>query len=212
MLKKEVTYEDFNGNTVTEILYFNISKSEVVEMQYGDVSELLKQVTAKGAKGSDILAAFKKIIGMAYGVKSEDGRRFHKDPDQTSDFLNSPAYDAVFMELVQGDTEAVLKFIQGVLPSDLATDENMAAVAAQAGIKVDVQVPVTTPSVAPVRVQLPQPKPENGTPAAFKARLDKMREQAAEVRAPVGGKPLEDMTQDELLAALRTELAKKQSS
>ena len=30
MLKKTITYEDYNGNTITEDFYFNLSKAEVI--------------------------------------------------------------------------------------------------------------------------------------------------------------------------------------
>lgn len=212
MLKKNVTYEDFDGNAVTETLYFNISKVEIIEMEdpENDIRVLLQRVTAKGAKGGDILAAFKKLIGLAYGTKSEDGRRFHKDPVQTADFLSSPAYDAVFMELIQGDTMNMLKFIQAMLPSDLATDENMIAAAAQAGIKVDLPIPTPTPatSVIPVKLPVPQEKAESDIPSSFRARLDKMKEEAPKTVTSVVQKPLDEMTKEEL----RAEVAKIRSN
>ena len=34
MLKRNITYEDFDGNTVTEAFYFNLSKAELMEMEF----------------------------------------------------------------------------------------------------------------------------------------------------------------------------------
>jgi hypothetical protein len=158
MLKKTVTYEDFDGKSVTEDLYFHLSKSEIVEMKFGDMSTVLEAMTQKDAKPADILAAFKRVIGMTYGVKSQDGRRFHKSPEQTEEFLASPAYDALFMSLITGGEQNAVDFITAVLPSDMA-----AQIASMgAGIKVD--FPVTDQSGGKVTIT-PPPAVAGGTTA-----------------------------------------------
>ena len=36
MLKKEITYIDFDGNNRTEVFYFNLTKAEVAEMELSE--------------------------------------------------------------------------------------------------------------------------------------------------------------------------------
>jgi len=36
MLKKSITYSDLDGNSVTDDFYFNLSKSELVEMELSE--------------------------------------------------------------------------------------------------------------------------------------------------------------------------------
>jgi hypothetical protein len=123
VLKKTVTYEDFNGETVTEDHFFHLSKAELVEIEMsheGGLSEALtKIVAANDAK--TIIAEFKNIILTAYGVKSADGRRFIKNQQLREEFESSEAYSTIFMELVT-DTDAAINFINGVIPHDLAQE------------------------------------------------------------------------------------------
>ena len=47
MLKKTITYTDYDGHERVEDFYFNLSKAEVAEMEmseYGGLSNLLKKI------------------------------------------------------------------------------------------------------------------------------------------------------------------------
>jgi len=35
MLKRDITYENFDGETVTETFYFNLSRFEIIDLQVG---------------------------------------------------------------------------------------------------------------------------------------------------------------------------------
>lgn len=220
MLKKEVTYEDFDGNQVTETLYFHISKSQVVEMQHGGVAEMLKRVTVPGATIEDIFESFKKLLGMGYGERI-DGKTFRKDPEKTKDFLDSPAYDALFMSLVQGGTQNMLEFIGGMLPGDLVNDEVLAQAAQQAGLKYELAIPETSPQMA-TGIVLPEPgavkSPQSDVPAAFqgssaaaraRARLRAGNPQRPESEEAINEsdvpaeKSVDEMSADELRAMVR---------
>lgn len=121
MLKRDITYEDFNGETVTEVFYFNISKPELIEMEveykYGFGAQIEKIIEAKDNK--TLLRMFKRIVLMAYGQKSEDGKRFIKSDQLREEFSQTAAYSTLFMELAQDDGAAVI-FLKGVLPKDMA--------------------------------------------------------------------------------------------
>lgn len=120
MLEKPITYTDFDGNEVTEIFYFNLSKAEIAEMELshdGGFSTHLQKII-KSEDGGQIIAAFKKIITDAVGRRSEDGRRFIKSPEITQEFLQTEAYSQLFMDLVT-DGQAAADFVQAIVPSDM---------------------------------------------------------------------------------------------
>jgi hypothetical protein len=123
MLKRNITYVDFNGDTVTEVFYFNLSKSELVEMELSTkdgFGETLQRII-KAEDNKSLVAEFKKIILGSYGQKSVDGKRFDKNDTLREEFSQTAAYDALFMELAQ-DADAANVFIQGILPTDMSKD------------------------------------------------------------------------------------------
>jgi hypothetical protein len=120
VLKKTITYEDFNGETVSEDFFFHLSKAELVELemsQKGGLSEALQRIV-EAEDGKGIIAEFKNIILSAYGQKSEDGRRFIKNQQLREEFESTEAYSSLFMELVT-DADAAAKFVSGVIPQGL---------------------------------------------------------------------------------------------
>lgn len=140
MLKKTITYTDFNGVEVTEDFYFNLTKAELVEMeisetvikgeeQIGGMVEKLNAV-AKSGEGRLIMEVFKDIIARAYGVRSEDGKRFIKKPELFEEFAQTEAYSELFMSFVT-DAEAAANFINGIMPFDVAQQAQEASEAPQ---------------------------------------------------------------------------------
>jgi hypothetical protein len=124
MLAKEITYTDYNGVERTETYRFNLTKTELIEMDAmipGGMDAALTAIANKKDTAS-LLNTFKMIIRKAYGVKSDDGRRFEKSDAISDAFEQSPAYDKFFMDLISGDGEESLAFIRGILPSDMQAD------------------------------------------------------------------------------------------
>lgn len=117
MLKKTIAYTDYNGNQRNETFYFNLSKSELVELSvtYGNFSDI-----AASNDLSKLVGAMKDIILKAYGRKSEDGKRFIKSQELSLEFYQSEAYSTLFMELATNGDEAG-KFIKGLISSDINT-------------------------------------------------------------------------------------------
>ena len=80
MLKKTITYTDYDDVERTETFYFNISESELTEMQLstegGLAERLQKMVDAQDVPS--VTKVFKDIILKAYGEKSADGKYFRK--------------------------------------------------------------------------------------------------------------------------------------
>lgn len=129
MLKKTITYENFNDETVTEDHFFHLSKAELVEMEMshdGGYSDHLERIV-KSEDGKQIMDEFKNLIQKSYGKKSSDGKRFIKNDEIREEFLSSEAYSTIFMELVT-DAEQAANFINGVIPKGLAAEvEKIAA-------------------------------------------------------------------------------------
>lgn len=89
MLKKTITYNDYNGNERTEDLYFNLSQAEVMEMEMsttGGLAEMIQKIVA-AQDAPAIIKIFKEIILKAYGEKSPDGKRFIKSDEISKAFL-----------------------------------------------------------------------------------------------------------------------------
>ena len=120
MLKKTITYTDYDGNEQTEDFYFNLTKAELMEMNFnteGGMEKTIKRIVdTKDIK--QLIEIFKDIILKAYGEKSDDGKRFIKVRDGhklCEDFAQTEAYSELFMELASND-ELASDFINGIIP------------------------------------------------------------------------------------------------
>lgn len=118
MLKKTITYIDYNGTERKEDFYFNLSKAEIMEMEMGTTGGMVeminKIVAAQDAPA--IIDVFKKMILKAYGEKSADGKRFIKSKELSEAFSQTEAYSQLFMELAT-DADAASKFVNGIVPA-----------------------------------------------------------------------------------------------
>lgn len=118
MFKKTVTYTDYDGVERTESFYFNLSEAEIVEMELGTEGgwreRMQRIIDSKDAP--TIMREFKKLIMLSYGIKSDDGRRFIKSDDISREFIQTEAYNQIFMELVT-DAKAAADFANGIAPS-----------------------------------------------------------------------------------------------
>lgn len=123
MLKKTMTYTDYDGVERTEDFYFNLSKSELMEMQLttdGGYDQMIERIV--NAKDMPALASvFKELLLKAYGEKSSDGKRFVKSREISEAFSQTPAYDSLYMQLVTDD-EIASEFIKGLFPKDLVAE------------------------------------------------------------------------------------------
>lgn len=120
MIKKTITYSDYNGVERTEDFYFNMTKAEVTEMELsvnGGLSTMLENII-KSKDNKQIISMFKDIIFKAYGEKSIDGKRFMKSEELSKAFSETEAYSELFMELAMNEKLAA-EFINGILPNNL---------------------------------------------------------------------------------------------
>ena len=120
MLKKTITYKDFDDTERTEDFYFNLTKAEVLEMEMGTTGGLAKMLEkiVREQDNKRIVETFKEIVLKAYGEKSPDGKRFIKSPALSEEFAQTGAYSDLFMELAT-NAEAASAFINGIIPHQL---------------------------------------------------------------------------------------------
>ena len=123
MLKKIITYTDYNGIERTEPFYFNLSKAELMEMELGvtgGMTEMLdKIIAAKDAPS--LMKTLKEMIMKAYGVKSDDGKRLIKSEELSIAFTQTEAYSVLFMELITDD-KAAADFVNGIIPNEIQAE------------------------------------------------------------------------------------------
>lgn len=137
MLKKTVTYTDYNGVERTEDFFFNLSKAEIMEMELGTTggyAEMLQKIIA-AQDSATIIRIFKELVLKAYGEKSPDGKRFIKSDEISTAFSQTEAYSKIFMELAF-DTDAAVKFVNGIIPADM--QKEVAKQAASNGLSLTV--------------------------------------------------------------------------
>lgn len=117
MIKKTISYVDYDGNKRTEDHYFNLSQAEVAEMELGTPGGVTKMIErlVQEQNGKEIVDTFKDLICRSYGRKSLDGKCFDKDPKWLKEFMQTEAYSQLFIELLS-DPDNAAAFFNAVLP------------------------------------------------------------------------------------------------
>lgn len=120
MLKKTITYEDYDGNTRTEDFYFNLNEAELTELRLsrnGGIEVMMDRIV-KEQNAPEIIALVKEIIMLAYGKKSDDGKTFMKSPEISQEFVCTEAYNELFMDVVSSP-ESASNFFNAILPKKI---------------------------------------------------------------------------------------------
>lgn len=124
MVSKTITYTDYQGTERTETFFFNLTKAELMEMEYttvGGLSVMIDKLIS-AIDLPEIIKIFKELIQKSYGVVSADGRRFIKNDEQLASFTQTEAYSQLFMELAT-DADKASAFISGILPKTTDADQ-----------------------------------------------------------------------------------------
>ena len=119
MIKKTITYTDYNGNQRTESFWFNLTKAEVTRMEMsvqGGMAEMIDRII-DAQDAPSLISTCETMMQKSYGVKTPDGRGFVKKPEDLEAFMATEAYSELFMELVTNATAAA-EFVNGIMPND----------------------------------------------------------------------------------------------
>lgn len=120
MLKKSITYTDFNGEEVTEDFYFNFTRTEIMNLEVsirGGMSKRLEEII-KNQDPHEMVVQFQDLILLSYGEKSEDGKRFIKNDELRKNFEQSSAYDVLIWQFTTDD-KAASDFVNGIVPQNM---------------------------------------------------------------------------------------------
>lgn len=123
MLKKTVTYVDYNGDKQEDVLYFNLNKAELGKLQVrmdGKFIDHLQALTEK-RKIESLYNFIYNLILDSYGEKDVSGKRFIKSPDMRWEFENSLAFSEVLMDVIK-NAENMAAFVKAIIPPDMVTE------------------------------------------------------------------------------------------
>ena len=123
MLKKTISYVDYNGTKRTEDFYFNLTQAEIMEMEMSTVGGFVEMINriVEAQDTPSLIKIFKDLILKTYGKKSLDGKRFIKSDEIREAFSQTEAYSQLFMELATNATAAA-EFVNGIIPKSLSNN------------------------------------------------------------------------------------------
>lgn len=123
MLKKTIKYTNYNGEEKEKDFFFNLKKSELVDLNFSTPKGFIDYINeiTEANDSVKLWKAFRDIVVMAYGEKSEDGERFIKSEEISRKFEETEAFSELIMELINGEN-AASSFINGIMPKDLAEE------------------------------------------------------------------------------------------
>jgi len=130
MYKKTIAFTDYNGVNREEDFYFNLNESEVMKLEMrvpGGLTAMMQRIVQK-MDAQQIIDTFEELIRRSYGEKSPDGREFRKSPELVEKFMQTEAYNKLFMELCT-DSKAAAEFFNNIVPQkiDIPNGEKLAA-------------------------------------------------------------------------------------
>lgn len=135
MIKKTITYTDYEGIQHTDDFYFNLSRAELIKMEYSIQGGLMKKIEklSKSVDPTQIMPLFSDIILKSYGVKSDDGKRFIKSKELSEEFSQTEAYSELLVELFS-DPDKAGEFIRGL--ANLGGGANIEALPSPDSVKI----------------------------------------------------------------------------
>lgn len=135
MLRKNITYKDFDGNPVTEEYCFHMMESDFIDLdfkyeEHGGVREylktLIKDIQARGDKAPKrpMYDFLKEMISLSVGKKV--GNRFDRSQNTKDEFFQTGAYSAFLMEMLE-HPDGIPEFINAITP-DISDEDRQKAV------------------------------------------------------------------------------------
>lgn len=127
MLKKTITYTDYDGNERKETFYFNLMEAELSEMELttpGGMSSMITRIV-DAKEDIEVVKIFKDLILKSYGEKSPDGKYFNKSEEISRKFSCTEAYNKLFMELAS-DPQVAADFVKGIIPQHIQNRQEIA--------------------------------------------------------------------------------------
>lgn len=123
MIKKTVTYMDYDGNSQTDVLYFNLTKAELGKLQMKMDGKFIDhlQLLIEKKHIEALYDFFYNLLLDSYGEKDASGKKFNKTPEMRANFENSIAFSEALMDIIS-DKDKMAEFTKGVLPAGMVTE------------------------------------------------------------------------------------------
>lgn len=127
MLKKNITYKDFEGNPVTEEFCFHMMEADFVDLdfkyeEYGGLREYLKQlvkdIQEKEERGETapkrpMYEFLKEMISVSVGKRV--GKQFDRSEEIKKRFFQTGAYSVFLIEMLE-KPDGIPEFIESITP------------------------------------------------------------------------------------------------
>lgn len=131
MIKKTITYEDYNGEERTKDFYFHMNQVEFSKLN-GEIPGGIEKRMQKVIEDRDedaLLRIIDLMVSRGYGEFNDDdeftkvgrnGRPLYEK------FINTDAYDQLIIELIQNENN-IAEFLRGMMPKKVQgrIDEEM---------------------------------------------------------------------------------------
>ncbi len=120
MIKKDITFENFNGDEVTKTAYFNLSKVKAMKMvsSHGGMDTYLKSIMDK-KDTNGFIDWVEELVYDAYGERDESNPEIFDTSKKVKDaFKNSAAFDE-FVYTIVSDEKEFTEFFFGILPKQM---------------------------------------------------------------------------------------------
>lgn len=121
MIKKTITFHDFEGDKRTDDFYFSLNQVQFAKLNRlfpGGLQAYMEKI-AKDKNVDELLRVIDILVSEAYGERS--GNAFVKvapNGQKYADFfVNTEAYDNLLTELLQNNAY-LIEFLTGCLPQD----------------------------------------------------------------------------------------------
>lgn len=115
MIKKSITYTDYNGEERKEDYYFNLNRRELERWEIstpGGLDKRIQRILDK-KDAPELINFFYDMLSKSYGEKTDDGRYLIKrrnGVDLFELFEQSPAFDVLYEELCENIDYAISFF------------------------------------------------------------------------------------------------------
>lgn len=134
MLRKNITYTDFDGAPVTEEFCFHLMEADFIDLDfkyepYGGLrnylTDLIKEIqTNENAPKKPMYEFLKEVISLSVGKRV--GNRFNRDKEVKDRFFQTGAYSKFIIDMIN-DPNGIPDFFNAITP-DVPEDRKQAAI------------------------------------------------------------------------------------
>lgn len=119
MFEHSITYKNkFDGSEITDKYWFGIDESEIATLKathQEDIGAYFRRII-NANNSEDLVKFYRELLTLGVGIRV--GNRMDKSPEVQRDFIQTGAYNALFLELIQRPDQGA-SFINDMFPREL---------------------------------------------------------------------------------------------